>query len=66
MIAMFAEKDRKIELLMAKYSEVAALKRQFEVRTISTYKVFLTQTSWESQLLRSFTLYPCESPSHLS
>jgi hypothetical protein len=29
---------------------VAALKGQLEVRNISTYKVWLTQTSWEHQL----------------
>jgi hypothetical protein len=42
MKAVLSDKDREIEFLKKEWdSEVAALKSQLEVRTISVYKFFL-------------------------
>jgi hypothetical protein len=67
MKARLTEIDREIELQKKeKDSEVAALKRQLEVRNSPVYKVFHAQTSRERHLESFCKRYACDSSSHLS
>jgi hypothetical protein len=51
MQARLTKLEKELELLKKeKDSVVEALKRQLVVRNISTYKIFITDISWERQL----------------